>query len=217
MYHQLHPCCESLRVSSLCAARYRRILLRCLSALILSSIAQSAITLSATGRDQVQAAWAAPKKTSAGKSAETRRRARPPKRKHSVKATFRCTLSLHDLRIRPDAVHPEQQITVKLFGPKKEYLYAWSVKSNKVQEAFQRSFSWSSCSRYQAMMLIIYAQDAEEGQRVISELPLRADLVSRMPERHETKEVRMRLSGGDVRLLSLKFEITAAVLKKRSK
>lgn len=169
-------------------------------------------------RGLVAEAWATP--DSLGKSSSKKppkQRARAKRRKHPIMATFRCTLSLHELRIRHDSVHPEQELIVKLFGPKKEYLYAWSIKPRDDQESLKRSFSWSSCIRGQAMILVVYAQEAQGGLRVVGELPLRADLISRMPEQHETKEVQMRLSGGDIRLLSLKFEITAVVLKKLAK
>ena len=66
-------------------------------------------------------------------------------------------------------------------------------------------------------MLIIYRQSPEGDLRLIGELPLRADLISRMPERHETKSIGLQLSGGDIRSLKLNFEITAEELRHRKR
>lgn len=151
------------------------------------------------------------------------RKSASKKRSHTIKADFRCNLTLRDLRVRRERPNesrwdsidePRPDLLVKLFGPNKEYLFTWPIKQDQYQAEFHQAFSWSSCSRYRAMMLVVYDQDEEGKMEIIGELPLRADLIARMPDEGETKIRRLNLSGGSVRLLSVDFEITAQVLKK---
>ena len=140
----------------------------------------------------------------------------------SIIAKFRCTLMLRDLRVRRlredrtqwDEPQPAPDLLVKLFGPKRKYLFTWPIKRDRYDADFNQAFSWSSCSRHQAMTLVVYDQDQGGKLEVIGELPLRADLVTRMPEEFETKRLSLQLSGGSVRLLRLDFEITAEILKR---
>ena len=102
-------------------------------------------------------------------------------------------------------------LLIQLFGSHKKPVHTWPLVRDRYQAKWGETATWSPCSRYQALMIVVYDQDERNQREVIAELPLRIDLLLGMPALGETKRTEVKLSGGSVHLLRATLEITTLI------
>ena len=135
------------------------------------------------------------------------------------KKKFLCSVTVERIVVAKDrmdgsswdegnGVQSAPDLSVHLYGAKKRFIHAWPVIVDQYQVDLNKTTTWSPCLRYQPMMLVVYDQDPDDVLEMIAELPLRVDLLRRMPQFGETKRARVRLSGGLVQLLDITVAIT---------
>ena len=155
--------------------------------------------------------------------AKPKARARKKRPKYSARKaalevkTFQCSVTLKHIEVakerldgsRWDKIEEEDpDILVRLYGGHKAHLRTWNLESDQYKGDLEGTATWSPCSRYTPMMIVVYDRDEDDQLEVIGELPFRIDLLLRIPEIGETKSAQLRLAGGAVQALDVMASIT---------